>query len=351
MRSLFFWRKSRSAASVNQAEAPPAAEATAATRTEDSASPAAAVPAEPPVLRSAYALALQNPAVADSRTTPAPQHMTLLLTASRELAQIGTETRYTPRRPSLLPQLLEAINDEDASLRAMSRIVAQDPQLTGDLLRTANSALYRVSATPIESIERASAMLGTQGIRTLIAASLVQPLACGAAANIGPFGDLIWEHSLYSASAAEAWAARSQNADPFTAHLLALMHGLGCVAVYRVISDLYALQPQLQPDAAVMAGALETNAAVTAARIAASWGLSEPTRQALEIQSSAAPVAAPSPLGQALHFGLATGSVTLLCKYNKLPPETALQKLAAAGYHGAQTERIWDRLLRAYVRP
>jgi HD-like signal output (HDOD) protein len=309
------------------------------------------MPAEPPVLRAAYALALQNPAAADVHSAPAPQHMSLLLTASRELAQIGTEARYTPRRPSLLPQLLEAINDEDASLRAMSRIVAQDPQLTGDLLRTANSALYRVSSTPIESIERASAMLGTQGIRTLIAASLVQPLAAGASANVGPFGDLIWEHSLYSASAAEAWAARSQNADPFAAHLLALMHGLGCVAVYRVLCDLYALQPDLQPDGAVMAGALETNAGVTAARIAASWGLSEQTRQALEIQSSAAPVASPSPLGQALHFGLVTGAVTLLCKYDRLPLEAALPRLATTGYQGAQTERIWDRLLRAYVRP
>jgi len=350
MRSLFFWRRQRHGTPVVTPAIPPAPVAPAATIATPVAAPVAA-PVEPSVLRQVYALALQDAAAADLHARPAAPHMNLLLAASGEFAQIGTEPRYTPRRPSLLPQLLEAINDEDSSLRALSRIVAQDPQLTGELLRTANSALYRVSANPIESVERAAAMLGTSGIRTLIAASLVQPLATGVAGGLGRFGELIWEHSLYSASAAEAWAARSQDADPFTAHLLALMHGLGSVAVYRVLSDLYAAQPTLPPDGATIAGALETNAAVTAARIATGWGLSERTRKALEAQSSAAPVGDPSPLAQALQFGLFTGAVTLLCKHGKLPVEGAQERIEAAGFHGAQVARIWDRLLRAYVRP
>ena len=172
------------------------------------------------------ALALDDESAA-SAAPLSPAATQLLMGASQELARIGTETRYTPRRPSLLPQLLEAVGDEDASLRALSRIISQDPALTGDLLRTANSALYRVSGTPVESIERAAAMLGTTGLRTLIAAALVKPLAgyeSGTAA--GHFAETLWEHSICSASAAEAWAARAQDCDPFTAHLLGLMHGL-----------------------------------------------------------------------------------------------------------------------------
>jgi HD-like signal output (HDOD) protein len=302
-------------------------------------------------MRQVCALALQDARAELPPASPDPAQMTLLLAASQAFAQIGTEPRYTPRRPSLLPQLLEALNDEDASLRALSRIVAQDPALTGDLLRTANSALYRVSSTPVESVERATAMLGTTGIRNLISASLVRPLTSGAAGGLGRFGDTVWEHSLYSASAAEAWAARSQDADPFAAHLVALMHGLGCVAVYQVLIDLYAARPGLRPDAAAIASALEANAAVTAARIAASWGLSERTRQALENQSSAAPVNEPSPLARALQFGLLTGAVTLLCKHGSLAEAAALARIKAGGFQEPQAERIWDRLFRAYVRP
>lgn len=310
-----------------------------------------AAPAQgPPVQRRVLALILDDPRASELHAAADPAHTQLLLTASRELARIGTEPRYTPHRPSLLPQLLEAVNDEDASLRSLARIVAQDPQLTGELLRSANSPLYRVSPAPVESIERATALLGTQGIRTLIASRLVQPLA-SASGITGRFGEMTWEHSLYSASAAEAWAARSQDADPFAAHLLALLHGVGSVTVYRVLGDLLAADPALRPDPAVIAGALHTSAAVTAARIAQHWGLSERTRQALEAQSSASPAGEPSALARALQFGLLTGGVALLCRHDKLGEDEAAELIAADGFEGSHTARIWDRLVRAYVRP
>jgi hypothetical protein len=117
-----------------------------------------------------------------------------------------------------------------------------------------------------------------------------------------------------------------------------------------VLTDLYIAHPEVPRDAAVIASALDTNAAVTAARIATSWGLSERTRQALEAQSSAAPVSDHSPVSQALQFGLLTGALTLLCKHGKLPADQALERMEA-GFPGVQAGRIWDRMLRAYVTP
>jgi HD-like signal output (HDOD) protein len=315
--------------------------------------PVAPVAREAPTaspLHQVVALALDDASAANigALDTAATQ---LLMGASQELARIGNETRYTPRRPSLLPQLLEAVNDEDASLRALSRIIAQDPALTGDLLRTANSALYRVSGNPIESIERAAAMLGTQGLRTLIAASLVKPLA-GDKSGVGSgrFAEVTWEHSIYGASAAEAWAARAQDCDPFTAHLLGLMYGLGDVAVYRVMRDVMGNEPAAS-SSALIAHALATQGAVTARRIASSWGLSDRTQEALEAQSAAAPALEVTPLARALRFGRLAGALALLCRHQKMQEAQALQSLASGGFTGAQVERIWDRLVRAYVRP
>lgn len=309
--------------------------------------PREAAPASP--LRSVVALALDDPAAA-STDAPDPAATQLLMAASQELARIGNETRYTPRRPSLLPQLLEAVSDEEASLRALSRIISQDPALTGELLRTANSALYRVSGNPVESIERAAAMLGTQGLRTLISAALVKPLAGDDAAASGRFGEVTWEHSICSASATEAWAARAQDCDPFTAHLLGLMHGLGDVAVFRVLRDVIARQPPPAPSA-LIAHALATQGAVTARRIAAGWGLSDRTQEALEAQSAAAPALEVTPLARALRFGRLAGAVVLLCRHQKLDEAQAQPLLADAGFAGTQVDRILDRLMRAYVRP
>jgi HD-like signal output (HDOD) protein len=297
-----------------------------------------------------HALALNDKEAGNPHFASDPAAMQLLMTAGQEFARIGTDNRYTPRRPSLLPQLMEAVQDEDASLRALSRIIAQDPQLTGELLRTANSALYRVTGNPVESIERAAAMLGTQGLRTLITAALVKPLAGESDQGLGSFGEIAWEHSLYSASAAEAWAGRAQDCDPFTAHLLGLMHGLGTVAVYRVMRDMYQ-RSGAKPRGAVIAHALDTQAAVTARRIAASWGLSDRTQEALEAQSAAAPSLEVTPLARALRFGRLAGAIILLCRHQRLSEAEGSQELASAGFGGPQTERIWDRLVRAYVRP
>lgn len=353
MRSLLFWRKK----DADDAAVAPAAVA-AAVPAHIPAPAAAAMEEEPAapagrplsLQRLVYALALGDAHAADMDARPEPAHVQVLLEASSRFASVGSEPRYTPQRPSLLPQLLEVMNDEDASLRALSRIVAQDPKLTGDLLRTANSPMYRVSAQPVESVERATAMLGTQGIRMLIASRLMQPMT-GGSGQFGKFGEVVWEHSLYSASAAEAWAARSQDADPFAAHLLALLHGVGTVTVYRVIMDQYSARPGLSPDMAALAGALHANSAVLAARIAASWGLSERTLQALEAQSSAAPVAEPSSLAKAVKFGLLTGAATALCRHGLLTEEPARLQIVANGFDGVHVARIWDRLVRAYIRP
>lgn len=358
--AIAWWLMSRSRRPERNAapDAQPAVRAASEPVAPPGATSPQSTPASPPVAREVavsplqrlVALALDD-ADAANADAPDPAATQLLLGASQELARIGSDNRHTPRRPSLLPQLLEAVSDEDASMRALARIIAQDPALTADLLRTANSALYRSSGSPVESIERAAAMLGTTGLRTLISASLVKPLAAGeSGAASGRFAEMTWEHSICSASAAEAWAARAQDCDPFTAHLLGLMHGLGNVAVYRVMRDILARQPAAHP-AMLIAHALATQGPVTARRIASSWGLSERTQEALEAQSAAAPALEVTPLARALRFGRLAGAVAQLCRHGKMDEAQALHSLASAGFEGPQVERIWDRLVRAYVRP
>lgn len=353
--AVILWRRRNRAGPDSPADARPASvpalEAASPEATIMAPSPAAAAAhaAGPSPLERVDALALGMDTSA-AAPRPDPAAMQMLMNAGQEFARIGTEPRYTPRRPSLLPQLMEAVSDQDASLRALSRIIAQDPALTGELLRTANSTLYRVSGSPVESVERAAAMLGTQGLRTLIAAALVKPLSGASVQGQGRFGEIAWEHSLYSASAAEAWAARNQDSDPFTAHLLGLMYGLGAVAVYRVMMDL-GTRSGAAPEPAVIAHALETQAAVTAKRIAANWGLSDRTQEALEAQSAAAPAMQMTPLAKALTFGRIGGALIVLCRHKLMSEAEGTAYLADSGYGGPALERIWDRLLRAYVRP
>jgi hypothetical protein len=58
-----------------------------------------------------------------------------------------------------------------------------------------------------------------------------------------------------------------------------------------------------------------------------------------------------TPLARALRFGRLAGAIVLLCRHQKMQEAEALPLLAGAGFSGPQLERIWDRLVRAYVRP
>src|SRR5271163_4294048 len=107
---------------------------------------------------------------------PLPEHDRIVATALTAISDAATQRKYAPRRPNLLPQLMRAVADEDVTRRELVAIIARDPALVGSLFKMANSAYYRVTASPIESIERAVVMLGSDGLRSLIATALVQPI-------------------------------------------------------------------------------------------------------------------------------------------------------------------------------
>ena len=76
---------------------------------------------------------------------PLPEHDQIVAAALAAIGDAGTQRRYAPRRPHLLPQLMRAVNDEDVSRRELVAIIARDPSLVGSLLKMANSAFYRVT--------------------------------------------------------------------------------------------------------------------------------------------------------------------------------------------------------------
>ena len=183
----------------------------------------------------------------------------------------------------LLPELVRAVNDSDTTRRELSKMIARDPALVGSLLKLANSPIYRRGSQPVESIERALAVLGTQGMRSLVAAALMQPVFRAANGDSAQFAEIVWEHTQRSAAAAEMHATAVEASDPFTAQLVALVMGLGAIVVYRCALDQYAAR-KLRPEPAALASLLEEQAPKVARQIAASWELSERVLEALDEQ-------------------------------------------------------------------
>src|SRR5262249_5231711 len=121
----------------------------------------------------------------DLRDEVTQQELDVLEPAVRALGDLEVQAKYLPRRPSLLPQLVSAINSDTNSMRDMAKIIGEDGTLLAGLLKLANSSFYRSSgAKPIESLEKAVALLGTDGLRSLVATALLHPVMTG---TRGPF--------------------------------------------------------------------------------------------------------------------------------------------------------------------
>ena len=309
--------------------------------------PHAAAPGAREIQRRLYALAFDG-ANLDAAAEPAggaASQAPIVSACTETLHGIELQPRYAPRRPDHLTQLLQAINEDAGSLDRIARIIGQDPALTGNLLRVANSPLYRVNERPIESLDRAMVVIGTNGMRAIIAAALFQPVfePDGPFARVPP---LVWDFTLRSAFAAEAHAAHIGKVDPFAAQLLALVLGLGTIVTLRVVLEAYAARPHITPDAGVTVAILDSWSCPTARRIAASWGLSERIQEALRLQLLDDDSASLTPLGRSLRFGRMAAALSLLVAAGQFDEGEAIASLGAPSIHGPQVRQIWQRLLR-----
>jgi len=271
------------------------------------------------------------------------------------LAAIGdpaSQRKYFPRRPNLLPELIRAINEEGVSVRQLVPIVAQDPALVGNLLRVANSSYYRVTQRAVETIERAIVVLGSDGLRSVMAAALMQPIfhvpGAGGAAR---FPEIVWEHAVRSAHAAIPHAALVERANPFAAELLTLISGLAEIVLFRAVLEHCPRSPEREGVAPlVIASILDSHAASFAWHIGADWRLSEEMLAALEEQMIAGSEPATS-LGRSLRFGRRAGALAVLHANSGISDASLRASLPPSGLSHAHLESMLKRLLRPHEDP
>ena len=124
--------------------------------------------------------------------------------------------------------LIKTLDDEDASSRTVSAIIARDPSLTAKLMRLANSARFGVTRG-VNSLDDAIAMAGMAHVRTLALA------ACFAETFPdlpGLDSDEFWKSSMACAGYAK-WLAGGCGADSQDAWLAGMMVRLGELLIYQ----------------------------------------------------------------------------------------------------------------------
>ncbi|WP_435003754.1 HDOD domain-containing protein [Xanthomonas arboricola] len=331
---------------AEQVPAPPQAQAHAAAAAQPLPS---GPPPMQPLLRRMYAAVMSTPALADGHLPTDPAQAAVLAAVGAALDHVDLRPQLLPRRPQLLPQLMRAVNDPDASGRGIAAIIAQDPALAANLLRIANSALYRPQGGPLESLERAVVHIGTEGVRQIVAAAVMQPVLSLEGGLYARLPAAVWDYALRTAAAAAAYM-RERGGDTLSAQLAGLLQGLGAVVILRVLRDTYAERPSLPYSLEVAAALVERHTAAVAKTIATTWDLPAALGTALDEQRPEHDTTLlTSSLGMALRYGRLAAALAMLARNGAEQEEHALSVLSTLEPDHAANAALWQRLVAASV--
>lgn len=268
-----------------------------------------------------------------------------------ELARLarapGDAADLVPRVPEVIPRLLRSLREEGVSGAELARQVTQDAMLVAEVIREANSPLYR-QAKPVRTVDAAILVLGQNGLRMLLARVAFRPVmgvASGRVARVA--APRLWQHSERCARAAALLAPRV-DANPFEAYLAGLMIDVGLVVALRLLDRLQGTQPSTSGASGAnadpaMLDALAPAARRLSARIALHWELPPPIAaailQAAQSAQSGDADGSSTPLAKALGEADRLARLRLLFDHGALGPDAP--ELAGLDPDSA---RVFERL-------
>jgi HD-like signal output (HDOD) protein len=285
-----------------------------------------------------YQLAMDSDEIASSIPS---EHTAIINTINKNYFDIVGSKQYLPGKPLIIPQLLRAVKNDDTTKAELVEIVIQDPILTADLLKTANSPFYRLSKKAVENVHEAVVILGNDGLRSVVFASVMRPVFHIPKELFPRFSETVWTIALDTSIAAQVFAKKSHICDAFSAQLLALMSSVGQILIFRATVDAYSTNKVLTPSPMVFAELLNRFSLKASRAIISEWDLDGQFRVALKDLENQTELKEMIPLAQALFFGKLCGMLSVLVKQQRMTEEKALEHLQAAGLTTPTVDAMW----------
>ena len=140
---------------------------------------------------------------------------------------LATAADELPTVPTVAAQIIEALDDPDASLDDVRALIERDPALASRILRVSNSSMYSFPAE-VRSLGQAISLVGGRSVKNLVMAVALRETY----AEFGPLEQLLWEHSSAAGPVAAALAGRyGTGVDPDECFMVGLLHDIGRTAL------------------------------------------------------------------------------------------------------------------------
>ena len=145
-----------------------------------------------------------------------------------------------PAMPQILIKLIELCQSDEAGVTELAELIANDPGMTGRVMRVANSAAYQRGGRQV-NLAQALAVLGSDLVKSLLISESVFQTFNGFPHTGGSDLRAFWKHSLTAAVLARGLAKAMQYPQVEEAYLAGLLHDVGRLALLAAAPDIYRL--------------------------------------------------------------------------------------------------------------
>ncbi len=140
-----------------------------------------------------------------------------------------------PQIPQVAQRALSLSRDENVDYRKLAEVVEQDPVLTADFLRLANSVAFR-GVSEMRRMDLVFARLGSRRLRTVLLGTLLKTQIIRTGGAQRSLGEELWRRALASGVVMARLAPLTKQ-DVDDAFLIGLLHDIGLMAVLKIVDD------------------------------------------------------------------------------------------------------------------
>lgn len=154
--------------------------------------------------------------------------------------------------PELAIRVRKAVRNPRSSAHDIATIIQSDPSITGQLIKIANSPLYRTTEA-IKDCQTAIARIGIENTRDIVTTLTIKQLFKPKTRIVAKQMSALWKHSTQVAAISAVIAEMMPTMNPDRALLAGLIHDIGVQAILSYVED----YPDLIADKKILTETIE----------------------------------------------------------------------------------------------
>lgn len=179
---------------------------------------------------------------------------------------IASDELDLPTLPEVALRIREVADDDDVSAGALVEVVADDPSLSAQIVKLANSPMFRATR-PIEDLHMAISRIGVVYAANVATGLAMQQMFQATSEMIDRKMRDTWNHATQVAAIAGVLAKHYTDLSPDQATLGGLLHNIGTLPILSWAEE----HSRLIPDSMTLDRVIETQHGALGTMILSSW--------------------------------------------------------------------------------